>query len=440
VGSSEQGTRKLGSLVIAIGIVLVMIGGLCTLLVVKARSTEKTTSPNQEHQAYQPTQNPPMPAQNREPKPKPVQDASRSRRQIRWSLTFHSVDGDDYARQLQALKATVIIQDARGRILCIDDLSARPVTLKPASYETFPRIFWCDEEPRSVASLATALGLEPIPARIQAYLPPQVEMELLDKEMAYRNLPEDSIVLTRFRFRRVGGTYDLCVVEQTDIQGKTVRSDNLTSTSPLGLPFPQGSDTEGLDAKAREVGAGEPPQATRRGFRGPATQQTQADARTSPEAPQAGVRGRRRGGSQQEQVNASAGSESPRKKFEDQLKEEEQRRKVDLAKRQSIQNDQNVIRNYITLNVPNSANILLTQWYEPLEARALKNQSVHGKLYRVSAETTLAIVNSVGQAENKRVFVNLYFFVVDGAVRASQTSEQGYRSVKCCKILVPIPE
>lgn len=138
-----------------------------------------------------------------------------TRRIDRWVLTFETRNGSDYLRQLEGLGAILAIPLEGDRYLVIRDLKQRPVRGNVENAADIQRIFWIDDKPESVRSLAGALRLEQVPARIVAFFPDQLEDELLRKELAFRNRREEEIRRTYFRLDRRGGRFEPVVVDQT---------------------------------------------------------------------------------------------------------------------------------------------------------------------------------------------------------------------------------
>jgi hypothetical protein len=135
-------------------------------------------------------------------------------RMDRWVLNFETRDGGhDYARQLDALGAIVAVPQPDGRYLVIRDLKQRPAQGK---IEEIPiqRVFWVDNKPESVRSLAQALQLERVPPWIAAFFPEEFEQELLRKERAFKNRREEDIRRTYFQVERKGPGYAPVVVRQ----------------------------------------------------------------------------------------------------------------------------------------------------------------------------------------------------------------------------------
>jgi len=76
------------------------------------------------------------------------------------------------------------------------------------------RIFWIDDKPESVRSLAEALQLDRVPVRFVAFFPRQFEEELLRKELRFQNKKEHEIRKTIFQMQRRGNRYEAVVREQ----------------------------------------------------------------------------------------------------------------------------------------------------------------------------------------------------------------------------------
>jgi hypothetical protein len=118
-----------------------------------------------------------------------------------------------------------------------------------------------------------------------------------------------------------------------------------------------------------------------------------------------------------------------------------QERQEKESKTRRLENDHNVIKNFIALKVPNSGTLQILRWYDPLRAsRTIKDEEVQGQLFRVAGRVAAAVGAPSGAVERKELAVNLYFFLVDGVVKTYQVDERDYRGVKICKILDPIPE
>jgi hypothetical protein len=141
----------------------------------------------------------------------------RQRRQQRWIMIFNTRDGEDYARQLNGLKAILAIPvpGEEGMYEVIDDLRKGSVRPVKKGIGDIKRIYWIDDTPESVGSLSRALGLPNSPSYIVAFFPEELEQELLEKELKYGKLPEDGIEETRFIVRRKrNGDYEPQVESQ----------------------------------------------------------------------------------------------------------------------------------------------------------------------------------------------------------------------------------
>jgi hypothetical protein len=142
----------------------------------------------------------------------------RQARQLRWTMIFNIRQPDDYARQLQGLKAILAIpipgkEDVK-EYKVIRDLSHRPVRPKVEDVTSINRIYWVDDRPDSVASLARVLGVDP-PAYFVAFFPVELEQTLLEKELKYAgNKPEEKIRETKFQVRQTANGYEPFVIDQ----------------------------------------------------------------------------------------------------------------------------------------------------------------------------------------------------------------------------------
>jgi hypothetical protein len=143
----------------------------------------------------------------------------REKRQLRWAMTFSTQNGNDYLDQLHGLGAIVAIPHGGGEFLVIHNLR-KPREAKVEDITKFNRIYWVDNKPQSVMSLAMALRLPEAPPFFAAFFPKELERKLLDRELAYLNRRhpgkvEDDIHETKFDVVRRGGSYDVSVRELT---------------------------------------------------------------------------------------------------------------------------------------------------------------------------------------------------------------------------------
>jgi hypothetical protein len=96
------------------------------------------------------------------------------------------------------------------------DLTKRPFKPENKEMSTSKKIWWFDNDPRSVQGLMTAMGLPFRPQRDVAFIPQEVEEELAKKELA-TGLKVDDVFETTFGVRvpGVGGRkYDVWVISQ----------------------------------------------------------------------------------------------------------------------------------------------------------------------------------------------------------------------------------
>src|SRR5205823_5263763 len=109
---------------------------------------------------------------------------------LRWRLTFKTQDGDDYRKQLLALGAILAVPQGENRHRVIRDLTKLPAGGKVEDLAGIGRIFWVDDRPESVRSLARALGLPNPPAYFVAFFPQELENKLSRRELAFKNRKE----------------------------------------------------------------------------------------------------------------------------------------------------------------------------------------------------------------------------------------------------------
>jgi hypothetical protein len=138
----------------------------------------------------------------------------RQKRVLRWIMLFNTLDGNDYLRQLRGLGAILAVPEPKGGYMVIRDLTKLPAEGEQEDLNTIQRIFWIDDKPQSVQSLASALRLPFMPPHIVAFFPEALEKELLDKELKFRGRKEEDIKETRFRVERRGNGYEPRVVSQ----------------------------------------------------------------------------------------------------------------------------------------------------------------------------------------------------------------------------------
>jgi hypothetical protein len=135
---------------------------------------------------------------------------------LRWQIVFKNSDSSQYASQLSALGAILAVpaEGAEGRYRVFHDLEQRPLRGRLTDFAGIDRIYWVDDQPESVASLARALGIDQVPAHIIVLLPRYIENELLRKELAFAGRDEEDIDETRFEFRQTRRGCEIAVVDQ----------------------------------------------------------------------------------------------------------------------------------------------------------------------------------------------------------------------------------
>lgn len=151
----------------------------------------------------------------------------RAKRMVRWVLQLEYGDAAEYVHQLQLLGAQIGFArpGETDRIDLIRDLGPRPAHPEPAPAAEINRIFWKDNQPRSVLGVCEVLGVPaPNPPHFYAFLPVDLEKELLDKEMSvgrrFGRDTEAKIRETIFAVSFVGNRPILEVIEQTGADGR----------------------------------------------------------------------------------------------------------------------------------------------------------------------------------------------------------------------------
>jgi RNA polymerase sigma factor (sigma-70 family) len=155
-------------------------------------------------------------------RPKQEKDADQAatgprwKRTVRWQLNFSTDNGEDYARQLAALGATVAIPDGDSdtRYHVFRDLSPRPARGEVEDIVKNDRLFWIENSTKALIGLGKVLGWKEVPKHMVVFFPRYVEDDLLRKELAFANRKEEEIQETEFRIRRTATGYDVEVVRQ----------------------------------------------------------------------------------------------------------------------------------------------------------------------------------------------------------------------------------
>jgi RNA polymerase sigma factor (sigma-70 family) len=145
---------------------------------------------------------------------KPASEA----RMLRWKLKFSTKNGKDYAKQLEALGATLAIPTSeKKQYRMIYDLSKRPVKSTVEDLQQTQKthhLWWLEDNATSLKGLSQELGLSQTPESIVVFLPNFIEDELLRKELAYAHRAEQDIEETTFQFFHSERGFDVKVVSQ----------------------------------------------------------------------------------------------------------------------------------------------------------------------------------------------------------------------------------
>src|SRR5262249_16786535 len=139
--------------------------------------------------------------------------AKTIKRKARWVMNFSTYDGRDYAKQLEDLGAIVAAPlPEAGKYTLIRNL-ARPGKKEVTDdLNALQRIWWTDDNPRSVRELCSALEIRQAPPALIAFFPRELEEHMADMEADYakkhgnRN-PDEDIAETVFQVKRRGAKY-----------------------------------------------------------------------------------------------------------------------------------------------------------------------------------------------------------------------------------------
>jgi len=140
--------------------------------------------------------------------------SQREKRMLRWSMKFNTQNGQQYVDQLRALGAILAIPVQEGAVRkyqIVRDLRA-PAQLLPEDISKINRIYWVDDNPRSVNDVMQALGVPLHPSHFVAFMPEELETKLFQMEKDYiqqhfPGLREDQIHETRFQVVGGAGSY-----------------------------------------------------------------------------------------------------------------------------------------------------------------------------------------------------------------------------------------
>jgi hypothetical protein len=146
---------------------------------------------------------------------------ARAERMYRWEIKLPFGSSTNYLAKLENLGATVVAYHADGKYTIYRNLTTkRGESISKEDLEKFNKMLlgWWDTKTDSVAALAIALNVKPIPTKFRIYFPVELEKAVAEAETSYRNLTEQELVKrnlhTSFSVRRIGDRYEVTVVEQ----------------------------------------------------------------------------------------------------------------------------------------------------------------------------------------------------------------------------------
>jgi hypothetical protein len=114
----------------------------------------------------------------------------REKRMLRWNMRFPAGSPREYIQQLNKLGAYLAIPLDEGgspQYKVIRDLKARPAQLLDEDVGKLNRIYWIDDNPRSVAEVMRELGVSGRPNRFVAFMPKALEDDLYEMEKKHWN-------------------------------------------------------------------------------------------------------------------------------------------------------------------------------------------------------------------------------------------------------------
>jgi hypothetical protein len=151
------------------------------------------------------------------------QKIQREKRQLRWRVLFNTRSGSDYQNQLYALRAILVVAEfqpgSNTNLMyrkVIRNVAQTPANPQNEDVRKIQGIFWIDDKPESIQSLARALGIRP-PPLFACFFPDRVEADLRRLEREKYSGPESNINETIFRmvpvangpYKGVGASYKL---------------------------------------------------------------------------------------------------------------------------------------------------------------------------------------------------------------------------------------
>jgi len=201
---------------VALAAGLLMVGPAATVLKSKAadrllmvEADQPTTPPTgQDKQAPPKAADPKKPGPT-EKEPGKQDKTQRDKRKVRWQIIFSTGAGagNDYLKQLDDLGALLAFEKGDDKYMVIRNLKEKLVRPVQEDIRKFDMIWWVDDKPQSVAALASALGIRPVPELFLAFFPAALEREMLDKELKAFQGKEEDIEETEFRVVLREGRY-----------------------------------------------------------------------------------------------------------------------------------------------------------------------------------------------------------------------------------------
>jgi hypothetical protein len=146
---------------------------------------------------------------------------SAANRSLRWDLNFKTSSGEDYLKQLSAMKANLVIQQPADWKVSKVYRDLHSATGEPFNMDDIKgKIYFVDDDPTSASKVARALGLDFDPPRFVAFFPKEIEEELARKEKEYRGREPSQIFSTSFRILQVDGKPQIRVSDQIPVTGR----------------------------------------------------------------------------------------------------------------------------------------------------------------------------------------------------------------------------
>lgn len=131
----------------------------------------------------------------------------REKEMIRWTMHFETADPADYLRQLDGMGAILAIP-VDGEYKIVRDLKHRPAKLLDEDVAKIQRIYWVDEQQRSVDGIMRVLGINVRADRFVAFMPEDIENRLRKLENDHvGGRSKADIRRTHYKAERSGDRY-----------------------------------------------------------------------------------------------------------------------------------------------------------------------------------------------------------------------------------------